>query len=157
MNRPRFDFELVALKSLRAHERIDPAKVDELVAEFVASGVFADPIWVARGSRVILNGHHRVAAMRRLGAERIPAWVLDYDDPAIALDRWTPGPPIPKAEVVRRARAGDLFPPKTTRHRLAVAPPAHPTPMAELLPAEGAHARASRRSRSAGAAGGGAA
>ncbi len=151
---PRRSFELVPVRRLLAHERIDPAKVDELVAEFVSSGVFSDPIWVARGSLVILNGHHRVAAMQRLGGERIPAWVVDYDDPGITLDRWSPGPPIAKAEVVRRARAGELFPPKTTRHRFAVEPPAHPTPMRELLPRARPHARASRRSRSAGADGG---
>jgi hypothetical protein len=148
-------FRLLPLDTLLAHEQVDPAKVDELLAELAASGTFADPIWVARGSHVILNGHHRVAALKRLGARRIPAWLLDYDDPSITVDRWSPGPPIPKAEVVRRARAGQLFPPKTTRHRLAHEPRPRRTPLARLFPAPRAQ-RASRRSRSAGADSGGA-
>ncbi len=67
---------------------------------------------------MILNGHHRVEAMRRLGLRRIPAWLLDYDGDGVELGRWGPGPPIAKAEVLRRARRGQPFPPKTTRHRL---------------------------------------
>ncbi len=126
------EFELVPIARLRSHEEVDPAKVRKLAAELLASGVFDEPIWVARGSYVILNGHHRVAALRALGAERVPAWVVDYDGPTVGLDRWTPGPPITKAEVVRRAGTGDLFPPRTTRHTWKVAPERRPTPLAEL-------------------------
>ncbi len=126
------EFELVPIGRLRSHEEVDPAKVRKLAEELVASGVFVEPIWVARGSLVILNGHHRVAALRALGAERVPAWVVDYDGPTVGLDRWTPGPPISKEEVVRRAREGDLFPPRTTRHTWKVAPEHRPTPLAEL-------------------------
>jgi L-serine kinase (ADP) len=147
-------FELVPLASLRPHERVTPSKVRALVQEIRSSGVFEDPIWVARGSGVILNGHHRAAALRRLGAERIPAWVFDYDREAIRLDRWTPGPPISKAEVLRRASEGALFRPRTTRHRVSVELPARPTLLAELMgpkrhPRPAAHARRSAAAGSA--------
>ncbi len=148
-------FALLPLARLHAHEQVVPEKVRALAAELRRTGTFVDPIWVARGTDVILNGHHRTAALRRLGAERIPAWLIDYDGALVQIDRWTPGPPITKSEVVRRAQEGALFPPQTTRHRLAIELPAHPTPLAELLapdrrPAPTAHARrsgASRRSR----------
>lgn len=143
--RPRFALVLVA--RLRAHEEIDPAKVEELVDEFRRSGVFLDPIWVARGTDVILNGHHRVAAARRLGATRVPAWVVDYDDRDVSLDRWQPGPALSKQEVVARARQGKLFPPKTTRHRIALPTPPRPTPIARLLPRPRAQRRGSKPSR----------
>ncbi len=125
-------FELVPLSRLKVHEEHDPTKVDELVAELLRTGEFSDPIWVARGSWVILNGHHRVEALRRLGMRRIPAWVFDYDDERVALERWGPGPPIDKAEVVRRAEGGRPFPAKTTRHRLHVELPARSVPLADL-------------------------
>jgi L-serine kinase (ADP) len=142
------EFALVPLAKLRAHEEIEDEKVDALVAEIRRSGVVADPIWVARGSDVILNGHHRVAALRRLGAERVPAWLLDYDDPSVDLGRWGPGPRITKDEVVRRARAGRLFPPKTTRHTVTPAPPARATALAELGASRAAQAPRSNPSRS---------
>jgi L-serine kinase (ADP) len=84
-----------------------------------------------------------------LGAERVPAWVLDYESDLVRLERWHPGPPISKSEVVRRAEEGRLFPPKTTRHRLLLDLPARPTPLAELLPRAAppkAHSRAFDRS-----------
>jgi L-serine kinase (ADP) len=148
-------FALVPLARLKSHERIEPHQVDALVDELRESGVFVDPIWLARGSDVILNGHHRVAALRRLGAVRVPAWVFDYDDDRIALDRWTAGPPLTKEEVVRRAHAGKLYPPKTTRHRLALALRPHPTPLALLFDGPRGQSRAPRpsRSRAAGASG----
>ncbi len=126
------EFALVPLDRLRGHEEHDPQKVDELIAELRRTGVFSDPIWVARGTWVILNGHHRVEALRRLGLKRIPAWILDYNGEAVDVERWAPGPPIAKDEVVRRARQGRPFPPKTTRHRLRVDLPLRSVPLSEL-------------------------
>jgi len=143
------EFELVPLRELRAHERIDETNTLELVALLRRTQVVADPIWVARGSSVILNGHHRVEALRRLGAVFAPAWILDYESELIHLERWHPGPPIAKSEVVRRAIEGRLFPPKTTRHRLLLDLPARPTPLSELLAptvARAVHSRTSGRS-----------
>ena len=126
-------FALIPLERLRAHEEIDASDVEPLAAEIRAEGVLAHPIWVAAGSWVILNGHHRVAALRRLGAARAPAWVLDYHSPRILVDRWSPGPPISKREIEQRAREGRLFPPKTTKHLLELELPDRPTPLPELL------------------------
>ena len=102
------------------------------MARIWRSGVFIEPIWVAKGTWVILNGHHRVEAMRKLGMKRIPAWVFDYDADLVDLDRWSPGPPIHKSEVVHRAHLGQPFPPKTTRHRLRVELPRRTVPLHEL-------------------------
>ncbi len=125
-------FELIPLERLRGHEQHEPEKVDELVAELRRTGRFVEPIWVARDSWVILNGHHRVEALRRLGLKRIPAWVFDYHGDHVGLERWQPGPPIEKVEVVRRAHHGRPFPPKTTRHRLRVELPSRSVPLSEL-------------------------
>lgn len=126
-------FALVPLADLRAHEEIVATDLPALVAEIRALGRLQYPIWVADGSLVILNGHHRVAALRRLGAVRAPAWLIDYHSPAIHVDRWSPGPPISKVEVERRAREGLLFPPKTTKHLLDLDLGERPTPLAELM------------------------
>jgi L-serine kinase (ADP) len=144
------EFALLPIAELQGHERIDEENLAELIVHLRRSRVLSDPIWVARGSLVILNGHHRVEALRRLGAERVAAWVLDYESDLIHLERWHSGPPIAKSEVVRRAEEGRLFPPKTTRHRLLLDLPARPTPLSELLPRAVArrrpHSRASVRS-----------
>lgn len=143
------EFAVVPLSDLRGHERIDEANVLDLVDLLRRTQVLSDPIWVARGSFVILNGHHRVEALRRIGAECVPAWLLDYESELVHLERWHPGPPISKSEVVRRGREGRLFPPKTTRHRLLLDLPARPVRLSELMPpvaANPAQPRTSERS-----------
>ena len=136
------EFALVPLAVLKSHEQLNEALLLDLMGQIRHARVLTEPIWVARGSWVILNGHHRVEALRRLGAERVAAWVLDYESEIVHLGRWQPGPPIAKSEVVRRGTEGHPFPPKTTRHRLLIDLPAHPTPLSELMP------RAVARSRS---------
>jgi L-serine kinase (ADP) len=126
------EFALVPISKLHAHEEIEEENVADLVAEIEHTGVFADPIWVARESWVILNGHHRVEALRRLGVAKVPAWLLDYHTDLVSLEPWHPGLPITKSEVVRRATHGELFPPKTTRHRVRAELPPHPVPLIEL-------------------------
>jgi len=126
------EFQILPIGLLRGHEQHESTRVDELIAEIVRVGSFIEPIWVARDTWVILNGHHRVEAMRKLGMKRIPAWVFDYDGDHIDLGRWKPGPPIEKAEVVRRAHRGTPFPPKTTRHRIRVELPPRIVSLAEL-------------------------
>jgi len=143
------EFALLPISSLKGHEQIDEGNLAELIAHLRHSQVLSEPIWVARGTAVILNGHHRVEALRRLGADRVAAWVLDYDSELVHLERWHAGAPIAKSEVVRRAEQGRPFPPKTTRHRLLIDLPARPTPLSELLPRpvprRRAHSRASVR------------
>jgi hypothetical protein len=126
-------FRLIPLSELKEHEEIDPTKVEELVDDIRRSGTVADPVWVAAGTGVILNGHHRVAALRRLGAARAPAWVMEYHSPIVRLERWTPGPAILKSEVEGHALRGELFAPKTTRHTVIPPPPHRTTPLADLL------------------------
>jgi L-serine kinase (ADP) len=140
------EFVLIPIDELTPHEQVDRAKVHHLAAELVREGVFVEPVLVARGSNVILNGHHRVAALRELGAARVPAWVVDYTSDALDLDRWTPGPPISKQEVVRRAAEGRLFPIRTTKHIWKIDPGHRPTPLTELgIPNGGNGRRRSKR------------
>ena len=127
------EYRLLPVESLHVHEEVVPAKVAELIEEIQRLGVVQEPILVARDSDVILNGHHRYAALRQLGAKLVPAWVVEYDHPSVGLDRWGEGPPLSKSEVVERAHAGRPFSPKTTRHILTLPLPHRPTPLSELL------------------------
>ena len=127
------EFAFVAMGHLHEHEETEPVRVHEVRSDIERRGVVDEPILVARGSHVVLNGHHRFAALRELGARWVPVYLVDYDNGSVVLDRWSPGPPISKADVVRLAGEGRLFPPKTTRHRLLFELPHRPTPLPELL------------------------
>jgi L-serine kinase (ADP) len=143
----RVRFALLRPERLRVHEEIVPGKVEELIEEIRASGIVLQPILVARGSGVVLDGHHRFEALRRLGVAKVPAWVIEYDDPAVLVDRWQPGPPLSKSDVVERARAGRPFPPKTSRHKVLIELPQRSVGLKELMTAAPRRPAANRRSR----------
>ena len=105
-------FRLVPLEELLAHEEIDEGDVHHLAEDIQGRRVVDDPIWVAvaEDAYIILNGHHRVAALRKLGVPNAPAWVVDYPSTSVRLERWSDGPPIEKGEVVRRAEIRRALP-----------------------------------------------
>ncbi|HZY71215.1 MAG TPA: ParB N-terminal domain-containing protein [Thermoplasmata archaeon] len=139
-------FAMVPTARLRAHEEVDPVKVEALVGEIRERGSVDEPILIAAGSDVILNGHHRFAALRRLGARRVPVWIVAYEDERIRLERWSEGPRITKAEIVEHGRRGELYPPKTSRHVIGFELPERPTPLAEIVGAA-ANGRPTNRAR----------
>lgn len=126
------EYALVPIDQLREHEEVETENVDRLRHALLREGVVREPVLVARGSWVILNGHHRYAALRALGAQRVPVYLIDYESGPIRLHRWSPGPEIRKTDVIAMAGRGERYPPKTTRHVLDVQIPPHPTSLHEL-------------------------
>lgn len=109
--------ERVPIEWLRAHEEYVEARVQELMDRFRKSGKVDYAIVADRKSGTVIDGHHRLETLRRLGAKEAPVVLVDYMDPVITVRNWRPQEPAPtKEEVVQRAAEGKLYPPKTTRH-----------------------------------------
>jgi L-serine kinase (ADP) len=126
------EYALLPIGQLREHEEVQAENVAQLQRALLEEGMVREPVLVARGSWVILNGHHRYAALRALGAQFVPVYLIDYESGPIRLHRWSPGPEIRKTDVIAMAGRGERYPPKTTRHVLDVEIPPHPTPIEEL-------------------------
>lgn len=110
-------FSLAPTADLRPHEEVDPDRVEELVGTIREEGVFLHPVVVDDETGTVLDGHHRLEAARRLELRLTPVHLVDYRDEAVALETWREDrEPPTKDEVVERARSGNLFPPKTTKH-----------------------------------------
>src|SRR5207302_1460062 len=122
-------FAVVELKRLHGHERIRPALLKALAEQIRRDGVLKRPILVADGDLVILDGHHRAEALRSLGCRRIPVYLVEYESDGVRLGTWPDAVVaiVDKAEILRRGREGDLFPPKTTRHTVSVPLEERPT------------------------------
>src|SRR6266581_1905195 len=90
---PNLRFEVLEIGILRGHERIRPALLEQLMDQIRKDGYLRRPILVADGELVILDGHHRVEAIRALGARMIPAYLVDYFSDVVRLSTW------PDAEV----------------------------------------------------------
>lgn len=129
-------FELVPIERLLPHEQIVQEVLEEVLSDVKREGGLREPILVAEGTYVVLNGHHRLAALTQMGARRIPAWVIDYLGEDVELERWPESTylgAVTKQEVLAHARSSQLFPPKTTRHRLRRPLPYRMTSLQEML------------------------
>ena len=61
-----------------------------------------------------MDGHHRLEAALQLRLMYVPCLLLDYDQVAVSASRQ--GYLVTPHEIVRRAKARELYPAKTTRH-----------------------------------------
>ncbi|GEO99312.1 ParB N-terminal domain-containing protein [Methylobacterium haplocladii] len=108
------EIRLMSPLDLRPTEQIIPGRVRDVIAMIVTRQAWTQPICLERTTFAILDGHHRHAAAIQLGLGRVPVRILAYDD--VALTSWRAEIRPTREDVLRRARAGELYPPKTTRH-----------------------------------------
>ena len=115
-------YAIIELAKLHSHEEVQPPLLKKLVDQIRADGYIRRPVLVDAEHFVVLDGHHRVEALRILGCTRIPAYLVDYDDPAIGLTTWPEAKvkTVSKKEVIERGLRGQLYPPKTTRHLVSL-------------------------------------
>jgi hypothetical protein len=123
------DVRLVPLQWLKPHEQIKVKNMKKLLDMTLRWDGFTKPLIVDKTTGAILDGHHRHAVAIRLDLARIPVIVVDYfADESIDLDLWPASEldVITKQDVVNMALSDQLYPPKTTRHRIAdYLPPIH--------------------------------
>jgi hypothetical protein len=124
------DIVLRPVLDLRATEETDPPHADAVASLILRAGVWTTPVCIERETGAVMDGHHRLAAAHRLGLQMIPVVPLTYDQ--VELQAWRSGFEVSPIEIVRRALAGDLYPPKTTRHLFPEALPTCLVPLARL-------------------------
>jgi L-serine kinase (ADP) len=112
---------LLPREELLPHEKHDPDHARDLAAEMEASGLWTTPLLIERQHLIILDGHHRWAAARRLGLTSVPAFLVSYGDPRLSLASWRPEERWIPRDVIACALTGRLCPMKTTRHILCPA------------------------------------
>ncbi len=79
---------LVDISDLHLHEEVIPQLLNELTRSIEIDGCLKHPIVVDKESLVVLDGMHRVAALRELGCKLIPACFVEYLNPAITVACW---------------------------------------------------------------------
>ncbi len=73
---------------LLIHEETIPARIRSLSDRIKRDGVQSAPIFVDRGTYVVLDGMHRTAIMAELGCRFTCVCLVDYRDPRIKVQRW---------------------------------------------------------------------
>lgn len=74
--------------SLLPHEETVPERVEKLSSQMLKEGVQADPVVVDSVSGTVLDGMHRLEAMKRLGLEYVVCYTVDYSSSSVTLQRW---------------------------------------------------------------------
>lgn len=115
---PKLQYAIVELDRLRPHEATEEPLIAETAESIRKDGFLRRPLLVESRHLVILDGHHRYEALKRLGCSRAAVYLVDYEDDGIGLTTW-PGAKVDvvsKEDVIDRGLRNDPFPPKTTRH-----------------------------------------
>ena len=123
------------MEILRPHELTRLKKVDELEKMTNRWNAYVLPLVVDKNTGVILDGHHRHQVALRLGLQCLPCVQVDYiGDETVELEAWPNcgRDSITKEEVVQAGLNGDLFDPKTSRHRLSDHLPPISVPLSRL-------------------------
>jgi hypothetical protein len=97
---------LVELEGLNLHEEVDPGVLRRLLHEIEDDEALWCPVIVDKESMVVLDGTHRVNALRILGCKYVCVYFVDYSDPEIGVERWFRAIPehLPKERVEEVAK-----------------------------------------------------
>jgi len=79
---------LLDIDALLPHEGTIPEFLEQLTASIKNDGCLNHPVIVDSESLVVLDGVHRVAALKKLRCKWIPACSVDYKNPAIEVFSW---------------------------------------------------------------------
>jgi hypothetical protein len=112
-----FFFEI---EELREHEEIRPDYLETLKNEIMSDGILKMPICIDKKTCIILDGHHRLQALKRLGYKKIPVVMVDYQSPGVKVIPWREGEMITKEKVIDTALSGKRMPSKTSKHMIVL-------------------------------------
>ena len=123
------DVQLVPVEWLKPHEEIKPRNRDKLLEMTKRWGGYTKPLIVDKLTGAILDGHHRYSIAEKLNLAQIPVIAVDYlTDESIEVDVWPSAAieGLTKEQVIEISLSNNVFPPKTSRHRIADhLPPIH--------------------------------
>ena len=119
------EITLVDVKDLRPHEEIKQKNLQKMIKHVERIQGYYIPIIVDKDTKTILDGHHRYHSALHLGINRIPAIEINYlQDDSIRVKAWEGKEEmnITKDSILKAAKKGELYPPKTSKHIIQSVP-----------------------------------
>jgi len=115
------EHEIISISDLKEHEKTHTKYLEKLQKQIFEDGVLKLPILVDKETMVVLDGHHRLNSLRKLGFSKIAVVFIDYISPEIVVSSWRKGYEINKKDVLTAGLTDNKFPHKTSRHLLKTA------------------------------------
>jgi hypothetical protein len=93
MNHEFPEIKVVPIKDLVFHEIEEPLRTKRLEERLMSDGFLKNPVIVGRipnsdSKLLLLDGMHRVSALRNLGCDSVVAQFVDYFDNEVKVDAW---------------------------------------------------------------------
>ena len=108
---------LCAADDIFCHEEVIVERMESLYQYLISLGkvIIIPSILVCSTTKVLIDGHHRYHALKKLGIDLLPVTFLDYDSKKIIphLDN-----SITKSQVLESATNGVLLKPKSSFHHI---------------------------------------
>ena len=96
------DIVFIEIEELKEHEEIRPDYLEELKNEILSDGILKMPIAVDKKTYIILDGHHRLHALKKIGCQRIPVILFDYQSPEIKVLPHREGEIVTKEMIIQQ-------------------------------------------------------
>ncbi len=114
----RKNVRIIPVDKLIGHERVSLRKCERILKDLKNNGIIHQPVVVDKKTLVILDGHHRVAVLKKIGIKKVPVILVNYHSKNIQvyLRRKNILMDLIKYTVINKALSSDLLPKKTTRH-----------------------------------------
>ena len=84
----RLEIKLEKVENVYIHEEVMPSTLRKLMEDLRADDLFKHPVIVDSKTLVVLDGMHRVAAIKNLGCRFIPVCLVEYENPHIKVGCW---------------------------------------------------------------------
>ncbi|PIS08795.1 hypothetical protein COT75_04920 [Candidatus Beckwithbacteria bacterium CG10_big_fil_rev_8_21_14_0_10_34_10] len=117
----KLKIKLVDINKLNTHEAVVKDRVNQVFESIKLSGLLINPVVVDQKTLIVLDGHHRLAALKKMKAKKIPVLLVDYKSKNIKvyLRRKELMINVIKEAVIKKGLSNQHFPPKTTKHNLS--------------------------------------
>lgn len=103
-------------EKLLPHELTDSDQVKNVLQSLETEKILKNAVVVDRNTNLILDGHHRYAALKKLWVKYIPTIPVDYHSDNILLGFWREWFTDTKSDIITKAKSWFLYPIKTTKH-----------------------------------------
>ncbi|MCL7383445.1 MAG: transcriptional regulator [Thaumarchaeota archaeon] len=109
---------IIPIELLKPHEEVCRDYLLKLYDEIVGDKVLKKPLLVEDRYYIVLDGHHRYAVLKMLGARVAPVFLVDYSSSLVEVYSWREDWNVTKEMVINAGLTESKLPYKTSRHIL---------------------------------------
>jgi len=84
----RLDIDVIRAEELHPHEEILQPIVNKLMERLTQDQFIKHPLMVDKNTLTVLDGAHRLVALKKLGCKWIPVCLVNYKSPKIRVSSW---------------------------------------------------------------------